>query len=159
MMQVTQVRYEGGYRLALSFSDGSSGVADLEAELHGPFASLRDWREFARAHLDGGTVCWPGDLDLAPERLYALTHKLPIPDSFEDVEANEMTVTLRELRKISGKTQVEVADELGIAQSELSRFERRDDIRLGTLRRYVEALGGRLALVAEIGDKRVVIRG
>lgn len=58
--------------------------------------------------------------------------------------------TLRLLRTASNKTQVEVADASGINQGELSRLERQPlgDRHLATIARYVEALGGRLELVA-----------
>ena len=66
-------------------------------------------------------------------------------------------VTLAQLREAAGKTQVEVAAETEMAQSELSRFERRDDRKLSTLRRYVEALGGELEVVAVVNGKRVLL--
>lgn len=59
-------------------------------------------------------------------------------------------VPLQTLRVGSGKTQVDVAKATGIAQSEVSRVETKetlDDLQVSTLRRYVEAIGGRLDLV------------
>ncbi|AKU97017.1 Cro-like protein [Labilithrix luteola] len=67
-------------------------------------------------------------------------------------------VELRELREIAGKTQVDLAEASGFQQAEVSRIERREDHMLSTLRRYVEALGGELEVVAVIGDHRVRLR-
>jgi DNA-binding XRE family transcriptional regulator len=156
MIDVTSVQYEGGFRLQLGFEDGTQGVADLGNELVGKLRVLRDDPErFAAAFVDAGTVCWPGGLDLAPSRLYALAHGLPIPQSFEDEAANEREVSLRELRKLAGVTQVELAKKIGITQAELSRFERRPNVQLDTLQRYVEALGGEIEIVAVLGNKRM----
>lgn len=50
-------------------------------------------------------------------------------------------------------TQVQVAELAGMFQTDVSRLERRpalDDVVIGTLRRYVEALGGELRLVAMV---------
>jgi hypothetical protein len=47
-------------------------------------------------------------------------------------------------------------------QADVSRLESRadfDDCQVATLRRYVEALGGSLELVARFGDKRISIAG
>jgi len=65
---------------------------------------------------------------------------------------------LRELRRIAGMTQDDVSHESGFDQGEISRIERREDHLLSTLRRYVEALGGELEVVAVIGDHRVRLR-
>lgn len=75
-----------------------------------------------------------------------------------EVERELLEMDLREIREAAGRTQVEVADALEATQAEISRFERRDDRRLSTLRRYVEALGGELEVVATFGDRRVRIR-
>lgn len=64
--------------------------------------------------------------------------------------AEEMT--LRELRKARRLTQVSLARELGIGQDGISRLERRSDLLLSTLRKTVEAMGGRLSLVARFPD-------
>lgn len=53
-------------------------------------------------------------------------------------------VALRELRALLGHTQVSVAERMGVGQAAVSRLEHRDDVTLGSLHRYVEALGGKL---------------
>ena len=161
MIEVTRVRHAGGYKLSLWFSDGSRGTADLSGELakRKRWAPLRDEKVFAKAKVDGGTVAWPGDFDLAPERLYALAHRLPPPKTEADDRANIATVTLRQIRELTGRTQAELAEHMGKSQAELSRVEsrKREDIRLSTLREYVEALGGKVELVVTIGKRRVVL--
>ena len=52
-----------GYRLAVTFVDGSKGVVDLsllvEREDAGLFTALREPSFFARAYLELGVVTWP----------------------------------------------------------------------------------------------------
>ena len=95
---MTAVEPLAGYRLKLQFSDGTSGVADLTSRIRGPFARLTDPRAFAEARVEHGTVCWPGDLDLAAECLYALAHGLEVPRTHEQVHANEDIVRARRAR-------------------------------------------------------------
>lgn len=69
-------------------------------------------------------------------------------------------LTLRQLREEVGKTQAEMADLIEVTQSAISRLERREENNpLEAVRRYVEALGGELELVAVIGNKRVKLLG
>lgn len=75
------------------------------------------------------------------------------------IQAEVLDMELRELRELAGKTQVEVAAAAAMAQSEVSKTEKRDDHLLSTLRRYVEALGGELEVVAKFGDKSIRLRG
>ena len=72
-----------------------------------------------------------------------------------ELVAEEMT--LRELRHARKLTQVRVAKKLGISQDSVSRLEKRSDLLLSTLRKTVEAMGGRLSLVAEFPDREPVI--
>jgi DNA-binding Xre family transcriptional regulator len=65
--------------------------------------------------------------------------------------------TLAELRRDRGLTQAELAARLGISQSDVSKLERRDDLRLSTLRAYVEALGMDLEVSAV--DAAALARG
>ena len=69
--------------------------------------------------------------------------------------AEEMT--LRDLRKARELTQARMAEELGITQDGVSRLEKRSDLLLSTLRKSVEAMGGRLSLVAEFPDRAPVV--
>jgi transcriptional regulator with XRE-family HTH domain len=62
-------------------------------------------------------------------------------------------MTLRDLRKARGLTQVRMAELLGIGQGNISRLEGRADMMLSTLRSYVQAMGGDLELVARFPDR------
>jgi hypothetical protein len=69
-------------------------------------------------------------------------------------------LTLRGLREAVGRTQIEVSEASQMDQGDVSRLENRDafdDCQVGTLQRYVAALGGQLDLVAVFGDKRIAV--
>ncbi|MGH7283655.1 MAG: helix-turn-helix domain-containing protein [Polyangiaceae bacterium] len=72
-------------------------------------------------------------------------------------KADLLAMDLAELRKEAGVTQVEMADELEMTQSEISKLEKRDERLVSTIRRYVEGLGGKLEVVAVIGNKRITL--
>jgi DNA-binding XRE family transcriptional regulator len=57
--------------------------------------------------------------------------------------------SLQELRQAHKLTQKRMAQVIGIGQDSVSRLEQRSDLLISTLRGYVEAMGGRLSLVAE----------
>jgi transcriptional regulator with XRE-family HTH domain len=69
-----------------------------------------------------------------------------------DIAAELARMKLAELRKARQLTQTTVAAILGIAQGDVSKLERRTDAYVGTLRNYIEALGGRLRVMAEFPD-------
>jgi transcriptional regulator with XRE-family HTH domain len=56
---------------------------------------------------------------------------------------------LSELRKLTGKSQQEVARTLGIKQPSLSKLEKQSDMQISTLQKIVAALGGELEVVAK----------
>lgn len=58
-------------------------------------------------------------------------------------------LSLRDLRKALDHTQVEIASRMGVGQDTVSRYEQRTDMMLSTMERYVSAMGGTLALIAE----------
>lgn len=64
-----------GYRLDVRFADGTRGEVDLSTLITrddaGVFASLRDTTRFAKVAVVHGAPAWPGDVDLAPDALYA----------------------------------------------------------------------------------------
>jgi len=61
--------------------------------------------------------------------------------------------TLKDLRLAMEKTQRDLATALHIGQDSVSRLEKRSDMLLSTLRGYVEAMGGKLELVAHFPNR------
>ncbi|MFZ4874492.1 XRE family transcriptional regulator [Janthinobacterium sp. Mn2066] len=63
--------------------------------------------------------------------------------------------SLTDFRKAVGKTQAEVARELGIQQHAVSQLEKRSDTYVSTLRRFLQSLGMTLELsvVAQNGER------
>jgi hypothetical protein len=63
-----------GYRLAVTFQDGTTGVADLSALAserdRGIYDALRDETYFAQARIELGVVTWPNGADLDPAWMY-----------------------------------------------------------------------------------------
>ncbi len=64
---------------------------------------------------------------------------------------------LREVRTAFDVTQEELAARLGVDQANISRLERRRDMRLSTLAGYVQALGGQLEIRAVFPEGSVLI--
>ncbi|MDX2346836.1 MAG: XRE family transcriptional regulator [Legionella sp.] len=62
---------------------------------------------------------------------------------------------LSEMREDLNITQEEIAAKLCTKQANVSRTERRKDIKLSTLKRYIEALGGQLDIVAKFQSNEV----
>ena len=58
--------------LSIDFADGSTKTVDLAPWLDGPVFEriATDLDEFNKFFVEDGTVCWPGNIDIAPERLY-----------------------------------------------------------------------------------------
>src|SRR5687767_1606180 len=71
------------------------------------------------------------------------------------VETELLEMSLAELRRELGVTQVDMAAAAEMTQGEISKLERREDFLISTLRRCVRALGGELEVTAVVGDKRV----
>jgi len=63
--------------------------------------------------------------------------------------------TLAALRKARGLTQAQLTEELGMTQGEVSRLERRENLHLTTLARFIEATGGKLRITAVYNDDEV----
>jgi hypothetical protein len=69
--QVTQVEPLSNHCLKISFNTGDVKVFDVKPYLNkGIFGKLRDPALFNQAYVAYDTVCWPGNLDIAPETLF-----------------------------------------------------------------------------------------
>lgn len=64
---------------------------------------------------------------------------------------------LRDLRQGRGVSQVQLAEALGVKQPTISKMERRDDVNLSTLRRFIRAMGGQLEVTARFPNESVEI--
>ncbi len=75
-------------------------------------------------------------------------------------EMIERADSLGEIRKALFKTQVEMARELGVGQVAVAQLERRSDLLLSTLQRYVRAAGASLSLVVRTKEgAEIVLQG
>ncbi len=74
------------------------------------------------------------------------------------VEREVEALTLKAMREELSLTQVEVSRNADMTQSQLSRLESGTDQLTSTLRRYVEALGGKLEITAVFGNRRIKLK-
>ena len=65
---------------------------------------------------------------------------------------------LAELRQALKLSQAELGATLGINQGSVAKIEKRADLYVSTLRRFIEAMGGELEIVARFPDHTVRIR-
>ncbi len=72
-------------------------------------------------------------------------------------QAMRDALSLSALREQVGLTQVELAGALHVTQANISQLERKQDLYLSTLSRYVEALGGQLELRVVFPDRTLTI--
>lgn len=93
--------------------------------------------------------------ETAHERFKALLATKPRAKARYDAVLAEISgrqATLRRLREARALTQSTVAELLDMDQSEVSRLERRSDMLLSTLRRFVQATGGEMHVVVSYPD-------
>ena len=85
---------------------------------------------------------WNSEESRAYERELVLSHQI---------------YRLRLVRKRLGITQVELAKRMGVSQIRISQIEngKLENFELGTLIRYIEALGGRLSMSVELEGKHL----
>lgn len=86
--------------------------------------------------------------DFAPER------RRRVEDLKRDLLAQ---MPLHELRRARALTQQELAERLKVSQPAVAKMEQRADVYVSSLRSYVEAVGGRLKIVAEFPEGEIVI--
>jgi hypothetical protein len=71
MESVTKVHTRPDYKMELQFNTGETRIFDVSPYLEkGVFQRLKDISLFKQAYVAFDTVCWPGDIDIAPETLY-----------------------------------------------------------------------------------------
>ena len=91
------------------------------------------------------------------KNLEEVLSKLPRKRREKIARRAEEIATLKNLRQSVKRTQVELASSLGVGQDTVSRLEQRGDMLISTLKRYIEAMGGRLHLVAQFPDRPLIV--
>ncbi len=78
--RVVEAQPLADFRLRVRFVDGLEGTVDMGALIHsstaGLFSQLADPSRFAQAFVAHGAVTWPGEIDLAPDAMYAEIKRL-----------------------------------------------------------------------------------
>ena len=92
-----------------------------------------------------------------PRHLEQVLAKLPAKRRAKVQQRAAELATLKDLRHAVEQTQEELATALGVGQDTISRLEQRSDMLLSTLKRYVEAMGGKLDLVATFPNRPPMI--
>jgi hypothetical protein len=90
--RITRVRPLDGYRLELTFSEGSEGTVDLTDWIVGQGGVLEPLEDPAffrqvRVNEELGTVEWPGGVDFCPDVLYAKLTGKPVPGAARPAES------------------------------------------------------------------------
>lgn len=87
------------------------------------------------------------------EQILAVEKPEVVTKAREKAEEMLLNIHLSELRELVKKTQVDVAQLLDIKQPTVAGIEKPGrDLKLSSLKRYIEAIGGRLRLDIELPD-------
>ena len=85
---VVSAEYESGYRIKVVFDDARSGIVDFSryAERGGVFERFQDLEFFRRFEVNEelGVLTWGGEVEIAPETLYAEATGEPLPEWMAD---------------------------------------------------------------------------
>lgn len=77
-----------------------------------------------------------------------------------EIEAKRLhrEMELAEIRRALKLSQEELAQTLQVGQAAVAKLEKRTDMYVSTLRRFIEAMGGELEIVARFPDHEVHIK-
>ena len=84
---IVSATYKGEYKIELTFDDGKKGVADFSKYVNrgGVFNRFKDINFFKNftINYELGILTWQGEIDVAPETLYAEATGTLLPDWIE----------------------------------------------------------------------------
>ena len=87
-VDATEVKYIDGYKLEVSFETGEKGIVDLSdyTEMGGVFSRFADMNYFKQVFINKelGVLCWPDNVDIAPETIYSMATGKPLPAWMEE---------------------------------------------------------------------------
>lgn len=146
-----------GSKVSEDLAEHPTGSSFLDLEYEGRTAIV-EWKPGKGFGISSGPV---EGLGTGPDEVYST-----IEQALERVEdvllRGQRTVPLKELslkriREMRRITQQELAKALSVQQAGISKLESRGDMRLSTLYKFIEALGGKLELVARFPEFEVSI--
>jgi len=115
-----------------------------------------------------GTEHTPDDYSTATSRVHQARERLladPAAAAAHEALTAEIKTrldakqaTLAEVRRAIGLTQIQMAEMLGMSQGDVSKLERRENLHLTTLCRFIEATGGRLRISATYGETEIALQ-
>lgn len=82
---------------------------------------------------------------------------LPVARQVKIEARTQELASLKDLRQAVEQTQENLAAALHVRQDTISRLEKRSDMLLSTLRRYIEGMGGRLELIAQFPNRPPIV--
>lgn len=86
MESVIRVVPRDDFKLELWFDTGDHRLFDARPYLNrGVFVQLQNLQRFKQAYVALDTVCWPGEIDIAPETLY--DRSVPITEKVAEATA------------------------------------------------------------------------
>lgn len=103
------------------------------------------------------------DWRLATERVRAIRERVLADPGIAEManrkyaEISRQVHTLKAIRQALGLTQQQMSARLDITQAEVSRIEHQGNLYLTTLRRYIEAAGGKLRITAAFDGHEVEV--
>jgi phage shock protein A/DNA-binding XRE family transcriptional regulator len=161
-------------RAGLLFVVEPSGTAVLVGRVEDPGGSRRDYREAIEGATARLATAQPDDAAAVPASpaAYIPYDAESFLDEFFPGEETEVEIgagtlvarsrahTLAEARQRMRLTQAQVADRMNVRQERVSAIERAEPgaTEVRTLAAYVQALGGRLEIIADVGGERIMLR-
>ncbi len=95
---VISANYKGDYKIELVFEDGSKGIVDFSKYLSkgGVFDKFKDIEFFKSFQINDelGVLTWEGEIDVAPEVLYAEATGAGLPNWMDPQEAPSTNMEL-----------------------------------------------------------------
>src|SRR5580704_6749529 len=107
-------------------------------------------------------LSWRRRRTMAGRHSFAELRARMAPDAQAEADAEALRLgeemDLAEVRRALKLSQDEIAQTLHIGQGSVAKIEKRADMYVSTLRRFIEAMGGELEIVARFADHSVKIK-
>ena len=161
-------------RAGVLFVAEPPGTAVLVGWIEDPGGSRRDYREAIEGATTRLATAQPDDPAAVPASPSAyisydaesfLDEFFPGAETEVEIGAGTLVArsrahTLAEARQRMRLTQAQVADRMNVRQERVSAMERAEPgaTEVRTLAAYVQALGGRLEIIADVGGERIMLR-